>query len=135
MSWGTCYNGNNNIHFNFPGLMMDGRHFTSYTMAPTLDDSLKQKASIKTNSSYRNYLQVNADSIIKNNQLNACNECSTCPYYNDGNVGDSNNSPYIFKSSLSKDQPYGYESSDLKNIYLSSHYLNSQKHLPRFQIN
>ena len=25
MSWGTCYNGSNNIHAGFPALMSDGR--------------------------------------------------------------------------------------------------------------
>ena len=33
MSWGTCYNGSNNIHFNLPPLMSDGRNFTTLTPA------------------------------------------------------------------------------------------------------
>ena len=26
MSWGTCYSGSNNIHFNFPAIMDDSRN-------------------------------------------------------------------------------------------------------------
>jgi hypothetical protein len=134
MSWGTCYKGSNNIHFNFPPLMMDGRNFSSYEMAPAQDTILKERANIKTNSDYRRYLQTNADSIIKNNQLGACDECGVCPYYNSSD-NQTSSTPYIFNSSVSNDQPHGYESSDLKNIYLSAQQLNTQKHIPRFQIN
>ena len=69
MSWGTCYKGSNNIHFNFPPLMNDGRNFSSYEPGAEFDKALKDKANIKSNSDYRRYLQTNADSIIKNNQF------------------------------------------------------------------
>ena len=61
------------------------------------------------------YLQKNADSIIKNNQLKSCDECSNCPYIsNPNNSLEKTSTPYIFDSVLSNDQPYGYENSDLK---------------------
>jgi len=129
MSWE--YKGSNNIHFNYPSIMMDGRNFSSYDMAPLLDKTLKENANIRTNSEYRKYLQHNADSIIKNNQLSACQECGV--YINiKSNI--NNQSPYIFNSTLSKDQPYGYETSDLKNIYLSRSQLNAQKYSQRYII-
>ena len=96
MSWGTCYKGSNNIHFNFPPLMDDGRNYSNYEAGASLDNKLKEKADIKTNTDYRKYLQTNADSIIKNNQLSACGECTTCPYFS-GPVQDlPNTKPYIF---------------------------------------
>ena len=125
MSWGTCYQGSNNIHFNYPPLMTDGRNFSLYESSSLLDNAIKTNANIKTNSDYRRYIQKNADLIIKNNQLRSCNECSSCPYVN-YDVKMSNK-PYIFNSVLSKDQPYGYEDSDLKNIYLTREQLNAQK--------
>ena len=136
MSWGTCYQGSNNIHFNFPPLMNDSRNFSSYESGATLDKALKDKANIKTNTDYRRYLQANADSIIKNNQLGACDECSSCPYINnpDNKSNYNSNTPYIFNSTLSQDQPYGYETSDLKNIYLSRNQLEAQMHAPRIAI-
>ena len=135
MSWGTCYKGSNNIHFNFPPLMNDGRNYSNYEAGASLDNNLKKKANIKTNSDYRKFLQKNADSIIRNNQLNACNECSN--YYNTNNNNNNNlgiTKPYIFDSIISNDQPYGYENSDLKNIYLSRQVLQAQMHSPRFEI-
>ena len=134
MSWGTCYKGSNNIHFNFPPIMNDGRNYSNYQIGASLDNKLKENANIKTNSDYRKYLQNNADSIIKNNQLNACNECSTCPYYSSSNQNLPITKPYIFDSIVSDDQPYGYETSDLKNIYLSKQILEAQMHAPRFKI-
>ena len=138
MSWGTCYAGSNNIHFNYPPLMTDGRNFSTYEPGAVLDNALKQKANIETNSDYRRYLQTNADSIIKNNQLNACDECSTCPYVSTSNlINNSNlnfNGPYIFDSTLSNDKPFGYENSDLKNIYISRQQLESKMYAPRFEI-
>ena len=134
MSWSTCYKGSNNIHFNFPPLMHDGRNYSNYEAGASLDNKLKEKANIKTNSDYRNYLQTNADLIIKNNQLSACGECSTCPYFSGPIQNLPTTKPYIFNSILSNDQPFGYETSDLKNIYLSKQVLEAQMHAPRFTI-
>ena len=135
MSWGTCYNGSNNIHFNFPSLMDDGRNFTKYQSTPALDSMLKTSSNIKSNNEYRYFLQNNADSIIKNNQLDACNQCGSCVYSNPINNTTLNGQPYIFNSSLSNDQPHGYESSDLKNIYLSRKQLDLQKRVLKYKIN
>jgi len=132
MSWGTCYSGSNNIHFNFPPLMNDSRNYSDYKPGNVMDKMIKKKENILTNSKYREYLQKNADMIIKNNQLNACDECASCPYKNNLNINI--NKPYIFDSILSNDQPYGYENSDLKNIYLSRQQLESQMYAPRFEI-
>ena len=30
MSWATCYSGSNNINFNFPPIMTDGRNYSSW---------------------------------------------------------------------------------------------------------
>ena len=136
MSWGTCYSGSNNIHFNFPPIMNDGRNYSSYQPGTVLDEKIKKQENIITNSDYRAYLQKNTDNIIKTNQLNACNECSSCPYVNKNmheNI-DTKNQQYIFNSILSNDQPYGYENSDLKNIYLSRQQLEAKMHAPRFNL-
>ena len=43
MSWGTCDSGSNNIHFNFPAFMDDGRNFSNYEAGATLDNIIKKK--------------------------------------------------------------------------------------------
>jgi len=134
MSWGTCYSGSNNIHFNFPPLMEDSRLFSDYYSSALNDSVFQNNKNIKNNSDYRKYLQVNADTIIKNNQYISFIECGA----NTNNKSDnlvSNQTPYVFGSILSRDQPYGYETSDLKNIYLSKQQLDAQKHVSKYIIN
>lgn len=135
MSWGTCYSGSNNIHFNYPPLMEDSRLFSDYNSSVLNDNVLKYRNNIKTNSDYRKYLQTNSDALIKNNQLTACYECSVCPYYNNiSSLNENSKTPYIFTSTLSQDQPYGYETSNLKNLYLSQQQLDAQKHITKYII-
>lgn len=134
MTWGTCYKGSNNIHFNFPPIMDDGRNFSNYEVGASLDNKLKQNANIKTNSEYRKYLQINADSIIKNNQLTACDECCTTPFFSKNSGNLTTTKPYIFDTILSDNQPYGYETSDLKSLYVSRQMLEAQLHAPRFEL-
>jgi hypothetical protein len=134
MSWGTCYSGSNNIHFNSPPLMNDSRLFSNYYSSALNDSVFQNNKNIKNNSDYRKYLQVNADTIIKNNQYISCIECGTTSN-NTSEPLVSNKTPYIFNSILSRDQPYGYETSDLKNIYLSKQQLDAQKHVSKYVIN
>jgi len=133
MSWGTCYSGSNNIHFNSPPLMNDSRLFSNYYSSALNDSVFQNNKNIKNNSDYRKYLQVNADTIIKNNQYISCIECGTTSN-NTSEPLVSNKTPYIFNSILSRDQPYGYETSDLKNIYLSKQQLDAQKHVSKYII-
>ena len=133
MSWGTCYSGSNNIHFNFPPLMDDSRLFSNYYSSALNDVVFQNNKNIKNNSDYRKYLQVNADTIISNNQYVSCIECGAKAYNSEPLV--SNQTPYIFDSILSRDQPYGYETSDLKNVYLSRQQLDAQKHVSKYVVN
>ncbi len=117
MNLGNCNSGSNNIYINSPPLMSDGRNFASWQPGTEIDNTLKNLANINSNSKYREYLIKNADQIIKFNQSEACNNCGCCPYYSKEQA--SSNSPYIYDSCLSKVKPFGYEESDLKNLYLS----------------
>ena len=128
MSWGTCYSGSNNIHFNSPPIMYDGRNYASWQSGATINENLRKKTGIKQNWEYRKYLVDNAESIIKQNQINACDQCSNCKLDVDHNKYPQ--APYIYNSSNEKSQPYGYEDSDLKNLYLSKHDLQSRQVIP-----
>ena len=122
MTWGTCYSGSNNIHFDFPPIMSDGRNFATWQPGAIVNEEIKVRENIKTNWQYRQYLTNNADSIIKYNQLAACDQCCSCPAkYGDGK--EISNSPFLYKSCTESTQPYGYENSDLKNLYLDEYQL------------
>ena len=134
MSWGTCVSGSNNIHFDFPPIMMDGRNFADWQPGSVMNKKLREDAGIKTNNEYRQYLMNNADKIIKYNQMQSCDECcsSLALYgnYNYQNNIRSVNNPYLYKSCTDKSVPFGYESSDLKNVYLSRQELQKNMNVP-----
>ena len=122
MSWGTCYAGSNNIHFDFPPIMADGRNYATWQPGAAVSERIREVAGIRTNWEYRKYLTENADAIIKANQLEACDACCACPArYGDGQSVPNN--PFLYKSCTQKSQPYGYQDSNLKNLYLSEYEL------------
>jgi len=129
MSWGTCYAGSNNIHPGFPPIMSDGRNFANWLPGAAINNKIRENAGIKTNKEYRQYLQTNAKEIIQTNQLQACDYCCACPPVF-GNNQPIPKTPYLYKSSMSSTQPYGYENSDLKKIYLSGKQLETRLHTP-----
>ena len=134
MSWGTCYSGSNNIFKSAPPLMSDGRNFTRWVPGREIDRELKKKYQINTNSKYRQFLISNSDNIIKFNQLEACNDCRCCPYFK--NQNQTPNTPFLYKSCLQDNKPFGYESSDLKNLYLTRNRLAILQNLPiSFELN
>ena len=126
MSWGTCYKGSNNIHSDFPPLMSDGNWATNWEPACKINNQIKLHAGITNNYEYRQYLIKNADKIVAKNQLDACDNCCSCwENFKDRNTL-KNSAKYIYKSCSDKTQPFGYENSDLKNMYLSSKTLESR---------
>ena len=74
-------------------------------------------------------MQNNADSIIKYNQLEACDECCSCPTIY-SNKQQELNTLFLYKSCLQTTKPYGYENSDLKEIYLSKYQLQCRLYTP-----
>ena len=128
MSWGTCYAGSNNIHFDFPPIMTDGRNYAKWQPGAVINEQIRQENNIKSNWQYRQYLTKNADAVIKANQLEACDECCYCPALRTGEPVP--NTPFLYKSCMEKSQPYGYENSDLKNVYLSSYQLQARMVAP-----
>jgi hypothetical protein len=131
MSWGTCVSGSNNIHFDFPPIMMDGRNFADWQPGAVINERIRQDAHIKSNADYRKYLTNNADNIMKYNELQACDQCCSCPArYGSDQPNTGKNTPFLYKSCLDNSVPFGYENSDLKNVYLSRVQLQSRMVAP-----
>jgi len=122
MSWGTC---NNNKYNDFHPIMSDGRNYSNWETSASISNNIKKNNNIKSNWEYRNYLVNNADNIIKQNQEEACGECCSNNNKKESN-NKENNSPYIYSSCSDKAKPYGYETSDLKNMYVSRQDLQSK---------
>jgi hypothetical protein len=108
--------------------MTDGRNYAKWQPGAVINQEIRKDNNIKSNWQYRHFLTNNADSIIKSNQLEACDNCCYCPTLK---VGESvPNSPFLYKSCMEKSQPYGYQNSDLKQLYLSSQQLQARMVAP-----
>ena len=132
MSWGTCYSASNNIHFDFPPIMADGRNYANWQPGSVLSDRIRQENHITSNNAYRKYMIENADTLIKMNQLNAVEQCTGIAVRYDTGLPVSQNMPYVFKSTsdMSQAQTFGYEHSDLKQQYLTKTELESRMITP-----
>lgn len=117
MSWATCYSGSNNIHNDFPPLMSDGRLYSNFDPSCKANDYLKNQQNLTSNYDYRQYLINNGKNIIENNKKNAQFSCGA-PILNYDNTKNTNNK-YLYKNLNDQTQPFGYEHSDLKNLYLN----------------
>ena len=82
MSWGTCYSGSNNIHYNFPPIMTDGRIFSSWQPDAVINENIQKQENIHSNWSYRQYMTNNGLQIMKYNNLEACNLLGLPTHFN-----------------------------------------------------
>jgi hypothetical protein len=123
MSWSTSYSGSNNIHKNMPPLMSDSRQFTNFDPNCEANNKLKKSLHLQTNYDYRQYLIKNGMSLIQNNNQSALKTNINSVI---GNGSLNNHNKYIFNNVFDNNRPFGYEGSDLKNIYLSRQQLHAR---------
>ena len=121
MSWATCYSGSNNIHHDSPPLMSDTRQFTNYDAACHNNNNIKKTYRINSNYAYRQFLINSGNQVMKSNSKLA-KMCSTQSCSGGDNT---HNDKYLFKDCNDNSVPFGYQSSDLKNMYLSREALES----------
>jgi hypothetical protein len=133
MSWGTCFSGSNNIHFDFPPIMADGRNYSSWQPSAVINEQIQKDANITTSWSYRQYLTNNANKIMKYNNLEACTALGL-PSHFSTNATPSSNVPHMYKSIYDTSKPgFGYTNSDLKNPYLSREQLQARMVSPHIK--
>ena len=130
MSWATCYSSSNNIHFESPPLMSDARIYTKYDRMIATDKAIMEKNGIKTNNDYRKYLVENAVGLMNNNHVSMCNNTGSHRFESDYDRRFKHYNKYLFKSIADRTQPYGYETSNLKNTYLTRDELQSKMVAP-----
>lgn len=129
----------NNQYSNIPPKMQDGRSLISSWQPETIANSyLLKKENIKSNWEYRKYLTQNAKDIMKVNFLEACNDTgyvyptpqTTTSPSSLNTIPENANHPFSYKSFNDNTQPFGYQDSDLKQIYLTREQLNAKKVVP-----
>jgi hypothetical protein len=117
-SWGTCYSGTNNIHFNSPPIMSDGRNYSSWQPEAKINKRIQHNNDIKTNWEYRQFLQKNGIQICKQNFYETC-KINGLPYARENKETNTN---------------YGYPNSDLKSLYLTREQLQSKLIAPTIMV-
>jgi hypothetical protein len=126
MSWGTCYSGSNNIHFNYPPIMADGRNYATWQPEAVVNKRIQQQENIKTSWEYRQYLTHNGIEIMKYNTSEACYDMGLPSHIQTGKT-PSSNVPLLYKSTYDNAHPgYGYNNSDLKSPYLTREQLQAR---------
>ena len=122
----TCYSGSNNIDFNFPPIMADGRNYATWEPDAVVNERIQMKEGIQSNWKYRQFLQKNGLQIMNYNNQEACYTLGLDPHYNI-NATPSSNVPFTFRGTFDSSKPgFGYCNSDLKNPYLTSQQLNAR---------
>lgn len=119
-----------NLYKDFPPFMNDGRVIVaSWTQDSVVNNNLLASTGMKTNWEFRKYLTENAKTIIQNNQAESLNDIGYIARYSIA-PEQKNTVPYYYKSYLDNTKPFGYQSSDLKELYLTAEQLNARKMAP-----
>jgi hypothetical protein len=135
MSWATCYSGNNNINFNYPPIMADGRNYSTWQPEAVINKRIQKTNDIKTNWGYRQFLQRNGLSVMNYNTLESCYDLGLDPHVSTNDT-PSSNVPHKFSSIYDTNKPgFGYSNSDLKNPYLTREQLNARMIAPSINMN
>jgi len=107
--------------------MSDGRNFSTLKAMRQENTEISKTLNMTSNYDYRQYLIKNGTKIMKKNQLSACNNCCHCETIVD-NI--PKHQKYFYRSCSDLNRPYGYEDSDLKNIYMTKEQLNNNLKAP-----
>lgn len=130
MSWAGCYSGSNNIHFNFPPIMADGRNYASWQPEAVVNNRIRKQEDIKSNWEYRQYMTHNGLRIMNYDMNEACYTLGLSTHIPTDNT-PSSNVPYLYKGTFDTSRPgYGYCNSDLKNPYLNREQLQAKMIAP-----
>lgn len=99
-------------------MMYDGRNYASWQPEAFINNKIQQDAGLTTNWKYRQYLQNNAQEIMKYNTMETIQASGNNPYANQ-NTDASKNVPYLFNSLHDTSSPViGKNDSDLKKDYV-----------------
>jgi hypothetical protein len=127
----------NNKYATFPPLMSDGRAcITSWQPESIINAKIIETNKIKSNWEYRQYLQKNAKQIMEYNFYESANDTGyykhpiVAPSIQSNSVKGLDKTPFLYESNLDNAKPFGYASSDLKQLYLSREQLEARQISP-----
>ena len=75
MSWGSCNGASNNIHFDFPPIMNDGRNFATWQPGAVINNTIREKLRIKAELFFLNTPKINKNIIDNEMKISGIINC------------------------------------------------------------
>ena len=105
-------------------VMEDARFVSNYVPNALFEKQLQKTNHISSNEEYRSFLVNNGNNIMNINKQKALQQNVDIEF---NVVPDKNHGPFVFNNIHSNSSPYGYESNETKQLYLSRVQLAAQK--------
>lgn len=114
---------------------LQGPTYNSWQPTGIVNKKLQAENSIDSNWKYRQYIQNNANHIMKYNTKQAIYESGNNPYTISSTNG-TETSPFLYKSIHDNRMPeYGFRNTDLKQNYMNKEQIKAKMISPFIEIN
>lgn len=126
----------NNIYYTIePTQKVQGIAYNLWQPDSSINRKIQVDSNISSNWKYRQYMQKNANEIMKYNTMQSINSSGNNPY-TILNTNTIENNPYLYNSIHDTNNPaYGFRNSDLKQDYISKIQLKSRMIAPSIPTN
>lgn len=126
---------NNHYYTIEPTQETEHQSYTLWQPFNKTNQKIQTETGIKTNWNYRQYMQNNANNIMKYNTMSSIYESGNNPYTVQ-NTNVVNNNPYLYHSVHDNGKPlYGFRNSDLKQDYMTKERMKSRMIAPSIPTN
>ena len=104
----------------------EGQSFSLWQPFNETNKKIQIESQLDSNWKYRQYMQKNANQIMKYNTMSSIQDSGNNPYTLLNTVV-TNNNPYLYTSTHDNSKPlYGYRNSDLKQDYMKKEQMQSR---------
>jgi hypothetical protein len=125
----------NNYYTIEPTQELQGTAYNLWQPDSSVNDKIRVDTSINSNWKYRQYMQKNANQIMKYNSMQTIYTSGNNPY-TVSNTNPTGNTPFLYNSLHDNSQPlYGYRDSDLKQDYMSKTQMKAKMISPSISTN
>lgn len=126
---------NNNYYTIEPQQLFQGSNYNLWQPDALTNNKIQDNSSINSNWKYRQYMQQNANQIMKFNTMQSINTSGNNPY-TIVNTNQTNTSPHLYKSVYDNNNlTYLKNNSDLKQDYLKKEQMKARMVSPYIPTN
>jgi len=126
---------NNNYYTIEPQQYFQGADYSLWQPEASTNKKIQADAGLSSNWKYRQYMQQNANQIMKYNTMESISASGNNPY-TVLNTNATNTSPYLYKNTHDTNNPlYGFRNSDLKQDFMKKEQMQSRMVSPYIPTN